>query len=457
MTAALALPAAAQQTNQNQTQTPEGTLAYALTGEADAFTLRLGPGGRALAYARADANSVPTASGLASAECQFDPEGAPSCEEAATEESSYPGHEGDAQTSCAKPEIPPPPGEFLNVSRGCAMSTSGLEDGLPFTRNEATAGPITVNLDFSAFPGGGKDLEQFKQELLKQLEDIVKQGPQDNPIAPLVEQILTALQEGNIGEIELGPASSDVEPDGDVIQVVSTAKGPIIRLLGVPAVAPEQPAGDRKTTAQQAEPFEGCDITDNPKDPGGPDMAWLYSIEVGESRSAALIDIADRTVDAEGDGAAVSVTSPDIESGDPTDCRTDTIAEGTEGVVIGEGTPIQSEILVGGSRTEVGDDFALARAAGVSIHLFQGTDDPSDEEPFMGGLRIAAAATNASVAMRVDYASPTPTPSRVVHNNPPEEPRVLPDTGGDDYLPIAVALLLLAVGVGVVARRLARR
>lgn len=72
---------------------------------------------------------------------------------------------------------------------------------------------------------------------------------------------------------------------------------------------------------------------------------------------------------------------------------------------------------------------------------------------------IGAARANASVATRIDTPDPTPTPTPepTVQNNPPEEPRVLPETGGEDYLPYAIVLLVAAAAVGVAARRLGRR
>lgn len=446
MTASLALPAAAQQNNQDDT--PEGTLRYALQGDADAFRLGVGPGGLSLAFTRSDADSVPTASGLASAECQFDPEGNATCVEEATEESSYPGNGGDDQTTCAEPAPPAPLGKFLSLTEGCALSQSRLENDLPFTRNEATAGPIDINADFGAIPGAGQDIEDVKEGLIDQIKEVIGQGP-ENPIRDLVDQILIALEEDNIGEIELGPSSSDIDPDAGIITVTSTAKGPIVRLLGVPAVGEPLPGGE--------EPYDKCEITENAA--GEPDTAWLYSIEVGEAKASALIDVAGRTVDVgETNAAAVTVTSPDLGSQEPTDCRTDPIAEDTEAVVIAEGTPLQSSIFVGGKRTEVGDDFAIAEAAGVSINLFENGDEPGAEGP--PPIVIGAARTNASVAMAVDLPPtprPPPTQPPPVQNNPPEEPRVLPDTGGDDYVPYAIVLLVAGVAIGVTARRLARR
>ena len=459
MTVALALPAAAQQNNQqDQTQADDGsTFAYALQGDADAFRLGVGPGGLSLGFARSNADSVPTAQGLASAECQFDPEGNATCVEEATEESSYPGNEGNNQPSCAEPAPPPPLGDVLSLTEGCALSMSGLEDQLPFTRNETTAGPIDINLDFSAAPGPGGEVENVKDQIIAELQKIIDRSPPGNPVADLASQILEALQTGEVGEIELGPSSSDIDPDAGVITVTSTAKGPIIRLLGVPA-EPVRPVSEKDEAAegqQAADPlYEGCDIT---TDDEGNKTAWLFSIEVGEAKASALIDVASRTVDAgETNATAVSVTGLDPSTPeDPTDCRTETIAEGTDAAVIAEGTPIQSSIFVGGKRTEVGDDFATAEAAGVSINLFEGNGEGGGPPPIV----IGAARANASVATRIDTPEPTPTPSPTpsVQGNPPEEPRVLPETGGEDYLPYAIVLLVAAAAVGVGARRLGRR
>lgn len=272
----------------------------------------MGPGGLSLGFARSNADSVPTAQGLASAECQFDAEGNANCEPSATEQSSYPGNEGDNTRTRAEPEPPAPIGEFLSLTRGSALSMSGLEDQLPFTRNETTAGPIDINLDFSAAPGPGQPVENAKDQLIEEIKKIIGQGPEDNPLTPFLEQILTALQEGEAGQIELGPSSSDIDPDAGVITVTSTAKGPIIRLLGVPAepvqpVSEEEEAGEGEQAAEPAL-YEGCDITTE----DGTKTAWLFSIEVGESKASVLIDVAGRTVDAgETTAAAVSITGLD--------------------------------------------------------------------------------------------------------------------------------------------------
>jgi hypothetical protein len=444
LAAAVALPAAAMQSpstaSPSPSATPEGMLAYALQGDADAFRLGLGSEGLSLGFARANANSVPTASGLASAECRFDPEGAAICQEGATEESSYPGHEGDDETSCATPEIPGGAGRFLDLGRGCAFSKSGAEADFPFTTNETTADPITIAADGSAVPRRGP--EDLEDQLVGELENLIRRGPGGKRIGDLAEQILEALRDGQLGEIELGPSSSDIDPDGDILTVTSAATGPIIRLLGVPA-APRL--------------YQGCDTT---KDDEGTKTAWLYSIAVGEATASAFIDVGGRTVDiGDANAAPVSVTSPNPDTNKPTDCRTETIAESTDALVIAEGTPIQSSISVGGKRTEVGDDFAIAEADGVSITLFELGDEPDAVGP--DPIVIGAGRANAAVAIRVDLpeASPTPTrsPTQEVLGNPPKEPRVLADTGGDDYLPYAIVLLLAAALLGITARRLARR
>jgi hypothetical protein len=209
------------------------------------------------------------------------------------------------------------------------------------------------------------------------------------------------------------------------------------------------PSGSTSEVDDDETPYQNCETTQD--DEGT--TVWLYSIQVGEAQAEALIDTANRTVDVgETNAAAVTLTGLDPEN--PTDCRTQPIAESTDATVIAEGTPIQSSIFVGGKRTEVGDDFATAEAAGVSINLFEGTEGEEGPPPIV----IGAARTSAAVATRVDLpATPTPTPTQQVQGNPPEEPRVLPDTGGDDLVPYAIALLVAALAIGVTARRLARR
>lgn len=439
LSVALALPAAAQQDN----QTPEGTLAYALQGDASGLTVRIGPGGLALSYTESDANSEPTASGLASAQCEFDAEGRAQCVEGATEESAYPGDEGDSEESCAKSQPPPPLGDFLvSVSEGCAFSRSGLLEGLPFTANNAKAGPLDIKLNPGAFEGGG-ELENVRNQVIDALRDLLGEDPPaEDPFSDLLTQILQALENERIGQIEVGPVSSDVNPEANVINVTSTAKGPIIRLFGVPKVDATNPDN------------ESCPSTDTDDD-GVDDTTWLYTIRVGESTATALIDTTARTVDGDGTAAVAMLTQPNLETGtDPTDCRTDEVKG--DSAIIAEGTPVQSEISIGGVVRNVGDDFAEVRASGVKIHLFQGTPE---QQEFMGGVLIGTAVANAAVAIRVDLPPPTPppTPTQPVPNNPPDEPRVLPDTGADDYVPYAVGLLVVAAAVALTARRLARR
>jgi hypothetical protein len=108
-------------------------------------------------------------------------------------------------------------------------------------------------------------------------------------------------------------------------------------------------------------------------------------------------------------------------------------------IVLFPGTPIETEIRVGGGTSKVNPDrSATASADGVLINALRGTGTP-----IPGGITLGLAhaeATGACVAAVTETAAPPAV----------DTPRELPRTGGTPWLPLAG---VAALAVAVVTRR----
>jgi hypothetical protein len=391
----------------------EPEIRYALAGEARGLELAFGGEGLTLGAAISLGESAPKASGLGAGQCELlgdgnkSPEDLP-CNDAATEVSSAPGKEGSAGETCATPPLPAPLDTVIELSVACGSSESSIKGGLPTTLNAGRIGNLAVQLNLG---GISQELEDAKDQVVDGLEEIIGNLPPE--AQSLLDEILAALDEGEALRLNLGPTRSDVIPDGDAIEVVSTAKGAHIGLLGIPEL-------DR----------EGNPIPDtaNALENG------LVTIEIGDSSSRAVLNQSDVSATAEAEAALVRVKVLDITK-NPPEYEVIEVAPGETQTILPD-TPLESTVTAADSVTSEEEGEARAAADAVSLHLLKGVE---------GGAQIALARTTAGATVAVEQ------PEDSIKPRQPTEP--LPATGGTDF-PVLLLLLGVTLVAGVlIARR----
>jgi hypothetical protein len=381
---------------------------FALSGEARALELALGDQGLTLGVALAQVDSIPTARGVGAGQCallgdEADPDNLP-CNESTTQTSAYPAQPGDASEKCAGPDVPAPLDSVLTIELACGSSTSGLVKGVPTTSNHGKVANVSLGLDVS---GVIPQAEDAKEQLIDQLQQILDEAPE--PIENALDQLLDALDEGQGVRLLLGPAASDVTTKGSTLTVRSTAAGAVIGAVGIPDLDPK------------GNPIPGSSSATED---------GLIIVEVGSSEASVTVDRTTAASHAAASPAIVTVKVRDITKVKPTYVEI-SVTEG-QSVTILEGTPAESTITAAGATTEEGDGEARAAADAVSLHLLKG---------IQGGVRISLGRTTATGSVNVVKAAPPA---------PPEE--VLPVTGGRDWTPLGLGLIVLAA-VALIARR----
>jgi hypothetical protein len=414
---AAAVPAGAQQDD----STPEGdaqepTIRYALAGESRGLELALADQGITLGAAVSRGDSTPQASGLGAGQCELlgdgteSPEDIP-CNEATGEKSSAPGEEGSDGETCASPPLPAPIDTLLELSLACGSSESDIVGGAPSTLNAGRIGTLAAQLDLG---GVSPDLDNIVEDVLEGIEEVIGQLPE--PAADALRQILAAIDEGEALRLNLGPTRSDIIPDGDTIEVVSTAKGAEIGLLGIPDL-------DR----------EGDPIPDtaNALEDG------LVTIEIGDAMSRAVLDQSEVSATGEASAALVRIKVLDITQTPPA-YEVIEVAPGETQTIL-QGTPLESTITAADTAIEEEPGTARVASDAVSLHLLKGVE---------GGIQLGLARTTAAATVAEEV------PEDEVKPREPTEP--LPATGGTDF-PVLLLVLGVAVLAGVLlVRRLVR-
>lgn len=388
---------------------PRSRVTYALEGEGRGLELSVLGQGVTLGLALARGDSSPKAIGVGAGQCSVlgrnpNPNDVP-CNEDTMEKSSTEGDSGDPGSTCASPALPQPLNTVVTIDVACGNSISNLLGGsLPVTKNEGKVGEIAVGLDLS---GLVPQAEEVKEQLIDQLQEILEQAPEQ--VRNAVNQLLDSLDEGQAAQIIVGPASSNITPDGPLLQVRSTASGATIGAVGIPDLD------------KDGVPLPG---TANAVEDG------LIIVEVGPASASAEVRRSDASASAAASASVVTIKVRDITQTKPT-YEEIPVAPG-QSVTILEGTPAESTITAAGAEKKEGPGSAVAAADAVRIHLLKGVQ---------GGIVVGLGRATAAV-----------TGKEVRPQQPKPAGRVLPRTGGTNLIWLALALIA-AAGVALVLRR----
>jgi hypothetical protein len=390
----------------------QNVTAYALSGDARALELAVAGQGVTLGAAISRADSKPSAEGLGAGQCSLlgdapDPTKV-TCETTTTETSSSPGEGGEDGATCAAPSLPDPLGTVVTIATACGSSSSTIAKGIPTTLNEGKVLEVGVNLDLS---GLSAELQGVKQQVVDALQDVLGQAPE--PINTALTQVLDVIDVGQAGKAEIGVAESNIGAVEGGIQVVSTAAGARIGVLGIP------------TLDDDGNPLPGtADATTN----------GLIIVEIGESSASARIDTTKAQAEAAADPSIVTLKVRDITQLQPTYTEV-AVAPGQTQTVL-EGTPLESTVTAAASEIANEGTKAAAASAAVRLDLIKGVQ---------GGIQLALGRTTAAAQVQGDTVQPQPGPP------PDEDP--LPVTGGNSAWVKLGVILLLGAGVVIWIRR----
>lgn len=388
----------------------DGKTTYALEGEARGLELSVGEQGLTLGVALSRADSTPKALGVGAGQCSVlgqssDPDSLP-CNEETMQKSSAPGQPNDQGETCAAPAVPAPLDSVLTLDLACGASWSAVTKAGPTTTNIGKVGEVALGLDLT---GLIPQAEDAKEQLVDQLQDVIGGAPE--PIKNALNSLLDTIDEGQAGQIVLGPAESNVTSKSGKVTVSSSAGGASIGVAGIPDLN-----------------AEGVPI------PGSSEATedGLIVIEVGRSNARASVDKTTALADSAATAALVTVKVRDITQAEPT-YEEVSVAPG-QTVTILEGTPAESTISAAAASQDNKKGSAVAAADAVRLHLLKGVS---------GGIKLGLARATAA-------ASAETKPLAVRAQQPPEQ--VLPQTGARDVTLIAIGLLILA-GVALAVRR----
>ena len=389
-------------------------VSYALSGDARALELGIGDQGVTLGAAIARGDSTPKSEGLAAGQCALlgdnpDPTKV-ACEGTTTETSSFPGNGGKPGDTCAAPALPAPLNTVLTLALACGSSQSAQSGSVATTTNEGKVAEVAVELDLS---GLSQQVEDVKDQVVDAIRGIVDQAPE--PVATALDQILNVIDVGQAGQIKIGDATSTISPTKNGVQVVSTAAGAEIGVLGIPEIDAD---GD---------PIPGtAEATEN----------GLLIIEVGRSETTVAVDANAATAEATATPALATIKVRDITQVTPT-YQSIPVAPG-QTVTVLEDTPLESTVTAADSVVQNKGTSAAADSSAVRLDLIKGVQ---------GGIHLALGRTTG--AARVQAAPPPIQPE------PEPEPQPLPVTGAPDLLPLGILFLLAAGAVAWVRRRVA--
>jgi hypothetical protein len=330
------------------------------------------------------------------------------CAETTTETSSFPGDAGKAGSTCAAPALPAPLNSVLVIATACGSSQSGSSGGFAGTANEGEVAEAAVNLDLS---GVAQQVEDVKDQVVDAIRGVVDQAPE--PVKNALDRILDVIDVGQAGQLKVGNATSTITPTKSGLQVVSTAAGAVIGVLGIPEVN------------AQGNPIAGtAEATEN----------GLIIVEVGRSEATVAVDATAATAKASASPAVVTLKVRDITQVEPTYTEIP-VAPGQTQTVL-EGTPLESTVTAASSVIQNKGTTAAAASDAVRLDLIKGVQ---------GGIHVAIGRTTG--AARVQAAPRQPNPA------PEPEPEPLPVTGARDLFPVGLALLAGAAALIWVRRR----
>ena len=371
---------------------------FALSGDARAVELGVGDQGVTLGAAIARADSKPSASGLAAGQCELlgdnpDPTKV-ACTESTTETSSFPGDGGKAGETCAAPALPAPLNTVLGIATACGASQSGKSGALAGTTNEGKVAQVDVNLDLS---GVSQQVEDVKDQVVDAIRGIVDQAPE--PVKNALDRILDVIDVGQAGQLKIGTATSTISPTKSGIQVISTAAGAEIGVLGIP---------DLDTDGN---PIPGtADATED----------GLLIVEIGSSQASVSVDAASASAKAAASPALVTLKVRDITQVEPT--YTEIPVAPGETMTVLDGTPLESTVTAADSVISNKGSTAAAASNAVRLDLIKGVQ---------GGIHLAIGRTTGAARVLAAYEHPIAQPE----NEP------LPVTGARDLVPLGLLLL----------------
>ena len=390
---------------------PETT--YALEGEARGLELSLGEQGLTLGVALSRADSTPNVQGVGAGQCSVlgqssDPDQLP-CNESTMQKSSAPNGDSEPGETCASPALPPQLASVLALDLACGSSASTVTKAGPSTTNSGKVGEAALELDLR---GLIPQAEDAKEQLVDQLQQVIGGAPE--PIKNALNALLDTIDEGQAGQILLGPAESNVSSKRGKVTVSSSSGGALIGVAGIPDLDAE------------GVPIPG---SSNATEDG------LIIIEVGRSNATASVNKLTAAADSAATAALVTVKVRDITQVEPT-YQEVSVAPG-QTVTILEGTPAESTISAAAATKEAKKGSAVAAADAVRLHLLKGVS---------GGIKLGLARATAAAS-----AEAKPLAARA--QQPPPNAKVLPQTGARDATLVALGLLILAGAALVVRRR----
>jgi len=292
----------------------------------------------------------------------------------------------------------------LKLATACSSSLSQIVDGAPHVLSEGSVADfdLSANLILDKIPQLNETIDQVQTALtpvLGQLDAVTSQLgiSTSDTVGTLIDQ----LQATQTLQVSVGKTTSDVTTVANAVTSKASAAGAQIDLLPVGAVV------------------NGV-------------SAPLVSIIVGSANATSTYDRAAGTSNAKFDPALVRVVTNLAGA-----LKQEIAVAPGQTIKLLEGTPLESEIVVGnGSTVKNADGSVGAIADGVSLHLLKGIN---------GGINLDLAHAEAGVAG-------SPAVQDVV-----EVPRAaeLPRTGGPGpWLPVAGVTLIAAA---VVTRRFVLR
>jgi LPXTG-motif cell wall-anchored protein len=296
----------------------------------------------------------------------------------------------------------------LAIATACGSSQSGASGSFAGTANEGEVAEAAINLDLS---GVSQQVEDVKDQVVDAIRGIVDQAPE--PVRTALDQLLDVIDVGQAGQLKIGNATSTISPTKNGIQVVSTAAGAVVGVLGIPEVN------------AQGNPIPGtAEATEN----------GLIIVEVGRSEATVAVDATAGTAKASASPAIVTLKVRDITQVQPTYTEIP-VAPGETQTVL-EGTPLESTVTAADSVIENKKTTAAAASDAVRLDLIKGVQ---------GGIHVALGRTTG--AARVEAAPVQPAPE------PEPEPEPLPVTGANNLLPLGLLLLAGAAGLVWIRRR----
>lgn len=411
---------------------------YALSGQGRALDIAIGQTEVTLGFAKAKADSTPSAQGVGAGQCTLLGESPESdslpCNEKTQETSSFPGNPGSTIEQCGEEiALPPPLDAVLALDFACGSSHSGIASGMPFSKNMGKIADLEVNLPLSDLLSGAPEAEGLVGDLTGALSPVLDAVPGE--LRGTVENLLETLEDLDLTQLlhaEVGPADANISSKGSTLKVATSSAGAKIGLLGLPSLdllgSGEKESGDALL--------------------GDPIKDGLVIIEVATATASSTIDTDKVTADAEASPALVTVKVRDLLS--PESKYITIPVEIGQTITLLEGTPLESTITAADSTVAIENNSASARAASdaVRLHLLKGLLD--------GGIKLGLARASSAAAVE-DKPAAAPPEEEPPPGAPKAPDKVLPVTGGENPLPWALALFASSAALLFARRRLSAR